>query len=53
MNKGFDASHYEGNRPSGMGWIIRNSNGVFLNCAMDKYQGRYFIEEAEYSALVL
>lgn len=30
----FDASYHEGNVRSGLGWIICNSNGVFLHCAM-------------------
>lgn len=48
----YDASHHERNRASGLGWIIRNFNGVFLNRAMGKYQGRQSIEEAECSALL-
>lgn len=36
----FDASHHEGNRISGLGWIIRDSNGTFMDCGMGKFQGR-------------
>ncbi|CAH2047873.1 unnamed protein product [Thlaspi arvense] len=46
------ASHHMTNQHSGLGWILRNSQGVFLNGGMDKYQGRYTSEEAECSALI-
>ncbi|EFH41781.1 hypothetical protein ARALYDRAFT_917523 [Arabidopsis lyrata subsp. lyrata] len=48
----FDASHYEGNQSSGLGRIIRDSNGTCLDCGMGKFQGRQTIEEAECSALI-
>lgn len=48
----FYASHYEGDRPSGLGWIIRNNEGMFLSCAMGKFQGRHTVEEAESNALI-
>ncbi|EOA18130.1 hypothetical protein CARUB_v10006591mg [Capsella rubella] len=37
----YDASHHEGNRDSGLGWIIRDSQGTFLNGGMGRFQGRY------------
>ncbi|KAG2240190.1 hypothetical protein Bca52824_090951 [Brassica carinata] len=37
---------------SGMGWVIRNSQGILLNCGMGKFEGRHTVEEAEASALV-
>lgn len=48
----YDVSHHEGNIDSGMGWIIRNDNGFFMDCGMGKYQGRMTIEEAECFALI-
>lgn len=48
----YDVSHHEGNQDSGLGWIIRNSNGQLLTCGMDKFQERYTIEEAELLALI-
>ncbi|CAA7035355.1 unnamed protein product [Microthlaspi erraticum] len=48
----YDASHHDGDQDSGMGWIIRNSNGHFLDCGMDKYQGRVSAVESECSALL-
>lgn len=47
VKSNFDVSYHEGDMASGLGWIIRNSNGIFLNCGMGKYQGRYTIKEAE------
>lgn len=35
-----------------MGWVIRNSHGMFLNCGMGKFEGRHTVEEAEASALI-
>ncbi|XP_010513002.1 PREDICTED: uncharacterized protein LOC104788940 [Camelina sativa] len=48
----YDVSHYEGDRHSGLGWLIRNTNGIFLDGGMGKYQGRATIEEAECTALI-
>ncbi|KAL1222484.1 hypothetical protein V5N11_020712 [Cardamine amara subsp. amara] len=48
----FDASHHEGNRSSGLGWIIRNSDGTFLFCDMETFQGRHRVEEAENNTLI-
>ncbi|ESQ46783.1 hypothetical protein EUTSA_v10028305mg, partial [Eutrema salsugineum] len=44
----YDASHHEGARDSGLGWIIRNGNGTFLESGMGKFQGRCSPEEAEF-----
>ncbi|ESQ33179.1 hypothetical protein EUTSA_v10005379mg, partial [Eutrema salsugineum] len=44
----YDASHHDGTQNSGLGWIIRNSNGVFLDGGMGKFQGRHCPEKAEY-----
>lgn len=48
----FDAYHHEGNQSSGLGWIIRNCNGIFLNCGMEQFQGKHTIEEVEARALI-
>lgn len=48
----FDASHHEGDQPSGLGWIIRDPHGNVLDCGMGKYQGRHTIEEAKCTALI-
>lgn len=48
----YDVSHHEGKHDSGLGWIIRDSNGRLLTCGMGKFQERYTIEEAELSALI-
>jgi len=48
----YDVSHHEGNKFSGLGWIIRNSQGICLDCGMGKFQGRQTIEEAECTALI-
>ncbi|CAF1993233.1 unnamed protein product [Brassica napus] len=37
---------------SGMGWVIRNSHGIFLNCGVGKFEGRHAVEEAEALALI-
>jgi len=37
---------------SGLGWLIRNSQGTVLECGMGKFQGRMTPEEAECSALI-
>lgn len=33
----YDVSHHEGDRDSGLGWIIRNVNGVFMEGSMGKF----------------
>lgn len=48
----YDASHHTGNYPSGLGWIIRNSNGTVLECGMGKFQGRATVEESECTTLI-
>jgi len=48
----YDASHQFNDRCSGLGWIIRNSDGVCLDCGQGKFQGRISAEEAECSALL-
>ena len=48
----YDASHHEGNTVSGLGWILRNSQGTVVECGMGKFQGRMTTEEAECSALI-
>lgn len=48
----YDVSHHEGNTNSGMGWIIRNSTGLCLDCGMGQFQERSNIMEAEGSALI-
>ncbi|KAG7599476.1 Ribonuclease H domain, partial [Arabidopsis suecica] len=48
----YDASHYEGVTPSGLGWIIRDSHGTCLECGMGKFQGRLTVEEAECTAFI-
>ncbi|ESQ37212.1 hypothetical protein EUTSA_v10003059mg, partial [Eutrema salsugineum] len=48
----YDASHHRGNNDSGLGWIIRNCNGTFLDAGMGKFQGRHSPEESECSALI-
>ncbi|EOA18880.1 hypothetical protein CARUB_v10007509mg, partial [Capsella rubella] len=48
----YDASHHEGNRDSGLGWIIRNSTGIFLHGGMGRFQGRATPAEAECTALL-
>lgn len=40
----YDVSHHEGNRLSGFGWIKHNSNGIFHNCGMEKFQGRHIYD---------
>lgn len=52
MKCNYDVSHHEGNTNSGMGWIIRNSTGLCLDCGMGQFQGRSNIMEAEGSALI-
>lgn len=47
-----DASHHDGNRISGLGWIIRDSRGMVLDCGMGQFQGRSSPEEAECTALL-
>lgn len=48
----YDASHREGDSASGLGWIIRDSTGTFMDCGMGQFQGRTTIEEAECTALL-
>ncbi|VVA98337.1 unnamed protein product [Arabis nemorensis] len=48
----YDVSHREGNQNSGLGWIIKNSNGIFLEAGMGKFEGRETVEEAECTTLL-
>ncbi|CAH2051456.1 unnamed protein product [Thlaspi arvense] len=48
----YDAFNHLDNRDSGLGWIIRNSSGRYLDGGMGKYQGRFIYAEAECSALI-
>ncbi|KAL9812070.1 putative ribonuclease H domain, reverse transcriptase zinc-binding domain-containing protein [Arabidopsis thaliana] len=48
----YDASHHEGAGASGLGWIIRDSNGFVLDCGMGQFEGRNTIEEAECTSLI-
>lgn len=48
----YDASHHAEQDQAGMGWIIRDAMGNFLDCGMGKYQGRITTEEAECTALI-
>ncbi|CAL9222427.1 unnamed protein product, partial [Arabidopsis halleri] len=48
----YDASHHEGERESGLGWIIRNTHGLVIECGMGKFHDRISVEEAECSALI-
>ncbi|CAD5335873.1 unnamed protein product [Arabidopsis thaliana] len=48
----YDASHHERNTVSGLGWILRNSQGTVIECGMGKFQGRMTTEEAECSTLI-
>ena len=48
----YDSSHHEGDRGSGIGWIIRNSHGTFMECGMRKFQGRATIKKSECTALI-
>lgn len=52
MKCNYDVSHYGGDNVSGIGWIIRDDKGVFLDCGMGKFQGRNSVEEAEFTALL-
>ncbi|KAL9288137.1 putative ribonuclease H domain-containing protein [Arabidopsis thaliana] len=44
--------HHEGAGASGLGWIIRDSNGFVLDCGMGQFEGRNTIEEAECTSLI-
>ena len=48
----YDSSHHKGTSGSGLGWIIRNSHGTFMECGMSKFQGRAPVEESECTALI-
>lgn len=48
----YDSSHHEGNTASGLGWIIRNSNGILLHCCMSSFHGRATVEESECTTLI-
>ncbi|KAG7567314.1 Reverse transcriptase zinc-binding domain [Arabidopsis thaliana x Arabidopsis arenosa] len=52
MKCNYDVSHHDGNRASGLGWIIRDSTGAVLDCGMGKFQGRITTEEAECTSLI-
>lgn len=48
----FDVAHREGNNPSGLGWIVRNHAGTFLNSGNGVFEGRTTVQEAECSSLL-
>ncbi|XP_010501862.1 PREDICTED: uncharacterized protein LOC104779182 [Camelina sativa] len=48
----YDASHHDGDRNSGLGWILRTTTGAFLEAGMGKFQGRATIEESEYYSII-
>ncbi|XP_020873128.1 uncharacterized protein LOC9303263 isoform X1 [Arabidopsis lyrata subsp. lyrata] len=48
----YDAAHREGKEDSGLGWIIRDSQGIFLHSGWGKFQGRVSAEEAECTTLI-
>ncbi|ESQ43697.1 hypothetical protein EUTSA_v10015769mg [Eutrema salsugineum] len=48
----YDSSHHPGNPISGLGWIIHNCQGTFLECGMGKFQGRNTAEETDCTTLI-
>lgn len=48
----YDASHHQGINDSGVGLIIRNSNGAFMECGMGEFQGRETAAQAKLTAFV-